>query len=373
MQKFPGLVGPQGRDRNLTFNAEAAINLIVQRADGGTPKSESQEYQRPGLDLFASAGSGPITAMLGQDGRCFVCSGVRFCEVLPSGNVTTIGTINYTGFPATLSTSGAEGHQVFITSGGLGYIYDTSTDTLTQITDPAFPTFVSQGLFFDSSFLVLNAANGAFMVSDLYDGLNWNGLNVGLESQFSDKVVAFTKTHDNLWLFGTRNTAPWANNGAGGAAGFVPIPGSVIEHGTAAAFACVEVDNAPMWLGQDAQGSYVVWRANGYTPVKVSTFAIEYELAQVADLSRSIAMTYQELGHTFYVLYVPGLDYSFVYDLASEEWTLFAHWVPRIGNWMPYVGTTHTFIWGKHLVGDRRSGAIYEQSLSLPTDNVVTL
>jgi hypothetical protein len=379
MAKFPGFLGGYHTTRSRTFNDEASFDVYLERGTG-TPKAQDALYRRTGLELFSYCGAGPVSALFGQDGRAFAVAGAVFGELFPSGTFTAIGTVDTATFPATISSSGAQGEELFITSGGNGYIYNLSDGTFEQILDDGFPDYVIQGLYMSAAFIALDGTTGAFYVSANLDGLTWDGLDQGIESQFSDRIVAMTRTHDNLWLFGTRNTAPWYNAGAissisgaiSGAAGFQPVPGTVIEHGTGATFACVEVDNSPMWLGQDAQGGAVVWRANGYTPVRVSTHAVEHYLAPAGtNLQQAIAFGYQEEGHTFYVLYVPGLEQSLVYDIATGEWFLWGHWIPEQASYIPYVGVNHAYIWGKHLVGDRQSGAIYEQSLAFPTDTVV--
>jgi len=179
-----------------------------------------------------------------------------------------------------------------------------------------------------------------------------------------------TRTHDNLWLFGTRNTGPWYDSGDASFP-FTPVQGALIEHGIGAPFSAIELDNTVWWLGQDEQGSGVVWRANGYTPQRVSTHAVEYALTQVQSYQNALAFGYQEQGHTFYVLYVPGLETTWAYDIASDQWHERALWDTRYGRYFPHVAVNHCFTWGKHLVGDRQSGAVYEQSLAFEDDRLI--
>jgi hypothetical protein len=227
------------------------------------------------------------------------------------------------------------------------------------------------GLFFDSSFLALADFDGKFVVSGLYDGLSWNALDAGIESQFSDKVVAFLRSHDNLILGGSRNTAIWVDSGSGGAAGFVPQPGTIIEHGVLAPFTMIELDNTAWWLGQDAQGAKMVWRLDGYTPSRVSTRALEFDLERVgSQIANSVAWAFQEQGHTFYVLQVPGLDTTWVYDISTQLWFEWAHWDINLDQWLPYRPQNHCYAFGKHLVGDGGSGAIFEQSMQFLGDLV---
>jgi hypothetical protein len=285
-------------------------------------------------------------------------------QINASRTVTALGSVSASAIPATFSYNTAIGHQVFVTAGRKGYIYDTVDQTFAQITDVDFPTNVGQGLFFDGYFAALDLDTGKFVLSDLFDGLNWNGLDFGLESQFPDKVISFTRTHDNLWLYGSQNTAPWYDSG-NPSFPFQPVQGGLIEHGIAAPFSAVELDNTVWWLGRDAQGSGVVWRANGYTPVRVSTHAVEYELGKLQDYSNAVAYGYQEEGHSFYVLYVPGLPTTWVYDVSTDEWHERGHWDVQRNDYVPHVAVNHCYAFGKHLVGDRQSGAVYEQRMPL--------
>ncbi len=301
----------------------------------------------------------------------FAVSGAVFWEVFAGGTVIARGAVKRSSVAATIASNGAQGHQLFIVSGGLGYIFDLEANTFEQILEDDFPNPCTMGVFFDSSFLALNGRTGAFSVSALYDGLSWNALDQGIESQVSDKTVAFGRSHDNLILAGTRNTAIWVNSGSGGAAGYVPQPGTIIEHGILAPFTLLELDNTAWWLGQDPQGAKQVWRLDGYTPVRKSTFAVENDIARVGDaIYNAVAWGCQEQGHTWYVLYIPSIDTCWAYDISCDMWTEWGHWSTRYGRFFPYRIMNHAYGFGKHLTGDRLSGAIFEQSLEALADTV---
>ncbi len=130
-------------------------------------------------------------------------------------------------------------------------------------------------------------------------------------------------------------------------------------------------DNTVVFIGLNAEGQGMVWRMNGYTPTRISTFAIENILRNLPRIDDAMGWTYQEAGHLFYVLYLPSNDTTLVYDVSSNSWVEFAHWVPDLVNWTPYVGRCHAFGFGKHLVGSRTNGVIYEQSQHFYSDGLV--
>ncbi len=371
MSEFSGFIGPSNTQASRWSDAERTLSGYVRIVDAGTPKAKSNMYRRPGLRRFCTLQHGPVSTIFAQDGRCFAVGGKGFFEILPSGVSVAWGAVETAQIAASICSNGKQGHQLFIVSGAAGFIFDLVTNTLTRIPIDPFPDNVIMGCFFNGAFLALSGKDGSFSVSALYDGTSWNALDKGIESQFSDQIIAFVRSHDNLILFGSRNTAIWVDDGSGGAAGFVPQPGTIIEHGIVAPYSVVEVDNTCYYLGQDAQGSRMVWKLDGYTPTRVSTHAFEAAIARVAIPFNAVGWSYQEQGHSFYVLYVPGMPTTWVYDISTEQWHERDHWDTRIGQSVPYVGVNHAFVFGRHLVGDRSSGTVYEQDMAYFDDRLV--
>jgi hypothetical protein len=370
MSRLPGFVGPFNRTRSVNFDVEDTINLYVERRDAGTPKTEGNLLDRPGLSPFVYLTNGPVRALFAQDGRCFAVSGNGFHEIFANQTMITRGTVSADTNPATIHSNGIAGGQLFIVSGMLGYIFDLTTNTLTQITDVDFPFPAVRGVYVDSYFIAMEAYNLRFHISALLDGDDWNGLDVASVSESSDNKIAMAVSHRELWLFGTKNTEVWVNTGAANFP-FAPIPGVFIEHGIAAPWSVVSVDNTLVWLGADELGNGVVWRANGYTPARVSTFAVEDYIRRLSRIDDAIAFAFQMGGHTFYVLYLPQADTTLVYDISNGEWMRWAIWNPDLGHWEPWIPRCHCFGFGKHLMGDRRSAMVYESALDILTDAVV--
>ena len=80
-----------------------------------------------------------------------------------------------------------------------------------------------------------------------------------------------------------------------------------------------KMDNGVFWLGKDARGQGIVYRANGYTGTRVSTHAVEWQIQRYGDMSDAIGYAYQQDGHTFYVLTFPSADATWVYDAATKH------------------------------------------------------
>lgn len=359
---FPVFLGPSNAQRSPIADASKTENLFLSSPAAGAPKASPVAYLRPALRLFASA-TGPIRGCLNHNGRVFVVGGAYLYELNSNGTVTQRGgPMVLNARQASLHANAV--HQIFITSGGEGYIFNDATNVFSNITSPTFPTAVPTGDYLGSYFVALSGADGRFQISGIQDGFTWSALEFGLVSDFADKVIHLIRINDNLALFGDQHGQLWWNNG-NASFPFAPLQAGLIEHGIAAPDSAVVTDNHLHFLVANPDGQGIVVRLEGVTPRRISTPAVEFSLSQ-GDLSRAVAGSFQIQGHLFYVLYVPGLQFSWVYDLSENAWYEWGHWRPNLGASIPFLGTSFVSAWGKNFAGDRQSGALYEIVLSDP-------
>jgi len=266
--------------------------------------------------------------------------------------------------PVTIHANGDAGNQLWITSGGVGYVFDLLTNTLTVEGVPG--TTVTMGSFLDARFLYLDADTGAFYASALYDGTSWNPTMVA-QSESGDPWRALIVTPDDLIrLLGETTGEVWANQGT------LPFPFSQIREasspfGIVAPFAWA-VDTAISWVAQNAQGRPLIVRCPGYTPERISTHAIETALSQYTDLDLTIAFAYSERGHSYSVFTFPTGNETWCYDQSIQLWHQRAIWDPVNAVWNAYRPGCQMMAFGKQIVGDRLTGSLYEMSSAFHTD-----
>lgn len=370
-----------------TADSERTINLYPEAlsAPGAQGISRMALYGTPGVRPHIQVGGGPIRALYWQDSAGgYLIAGQRFYEFYPNGSVTYRGQVVDDGQPASLVSNGSEGHQLFIVSGGYGYLFDYNSNTFTTLTGtvPAFPVpdystpytprGVRMGAYCDGYFLVLLDGWNRFQLSGLMDGTTWDGLDVASVSTATDQLVAMAVDHREVWLFGSQHITIWYDSG-NASFPFQPISGTHIEQGCRAPWSVVRLDNSLFWVGGDERGAGIVWRAQGYTPTRVSTHAVEHVLASCDRIDNIISWAYQERGHSFYVMYLPNWDTTWVYDVATQQWHERAHWDSRLMRWIPHVGRCYCYAWGKHLVGDRQSPTVYVMDQDYLEDTLVVL
>ncbi|CAM6005675.1 unnamed protein product [Sphagnum balticum] len=291
-------------------------------------------------------------------------SGQGFYEISLNGTVTNWGSVTFSNPLVCFSDNGT---QVCVVGGNNGYVFTLATNTLVQITSSGW-NGANTVAFLDGYGIFDWPGTNQYYVSALYDFTTINASNFSAIASSSNNIVAVHVLHQNVWVFGTNSVEIEYDAGNLGFP-FARIQGAFIEYGCVAPLSVVSTANTLLWLGNDQQGQGVVWMAQGYQPVRVSTAAIEYALAQYVDLSTASAWTYQEDGHYFYCLNVSGYGTTLVYDISMKQWHERGFWDAQYGRFDQHLAICHTFNFGYHLVGDYRNGNVYRMSPLFYDDN----
>lgn len=371
MPRF-GFVGPSYTVQSSEVAAEECINWFaetnesggafdMEQAYGGREFSSLKSYYgTPGLKAFADL-TYPPRGGIEANGRCFFVAGATFWELLADGTKTNRGGVVNDQVAASLAFNGI---QILVVTGGHAYCFTLATNALVEVTAQLAGVPV-QCDSADTYFIVCFQNSNKYQMSQVLDGTTWPGQLVNEVSVFPDNIAALIVNHRELWIFGNRRSQPFQDTGS--AEVFDPIPGALIEHGCGATFSAIRADNSVFWVDEDERGGRMVWRSNGYTPQRISTHAVEVWLDQQPGISGLTAYSYQQRGHIFYVMYVPGGDCTWVYDIGENLWHKRAAWAN--GNYQPHWSWNHVYCFGKHLVGDWNSGKVYDMGFGYYDDN----
>lgn len=359
------LVGPTNEQDAKSFDVQRTINYYPMYNEISGGKEPTSLRGTPGLNLEAVAGFGPhrggITA---ANSRSFLVSGNKFYELESDATLTVRGTLNSVTGQVGMEENNAG--EVIIVDGLNGYLFDTATDTFSQITDGDFYGGFSVA-FMDGYFIVPRPGAQEYGISGINDGASWGALDFGTASVSPDNLVAVIASVSNAWMLGETSCEAHANSGAAEFP-FERIPGAVIQTGCAAFATAKKFDNTVAFLGIDEQGRGVVWKIDGYNAKKISTQAIERKIAAVNSFAGSYAHVYHEQGHVFYCLQIPGLDTTLVYDGTTGLWHERAYNNPENGQFERHrMGSIFTFA-NKVWVGDRENGNLYTMSLDYYDD-----
>lgn len=357
----------------------------------GGALSYSAELQLTDFRVVSTTGTVPMISTSGGNSVA-----VRaLCEINGRGfAIASNGPNNYffenhadgtsTAYPVTTGTSyryalpgdtrpqmEASQTQILILSGGQGFIFDLKANTLSAITAAGFPAGAVKAGFLDGYFIVLEPNSQTFAISGLNDGTSWDALDFGDAEGEPGNVTSFVVDHRQIWFLGNNHGEIYYNSGD---ANF-PISrleGAFMEQGCSAIDSAFRCDNTIFWKGGNRDGENIFWRANGYTPERISTYAIEALVDSFGDTSDCSGYCYQEGGHTFARWDFPsangGLGASLLYDVGEQSWHERGWWDGSLGQYRADLARCHMFVFGKHLVGDYRSGNIYVQSMDYATD-----
>lgn len=307
------LVGPSYTLATRKADVQRSVNmhLVGMETPGKAPFIMDSI---PGLLQFAQP-DGAIRGMFVAAGRAFVVAGATLYELSSSGVATVRGSLVTSSGIVSMAYGLT---QLVLVDGPNGYVLTLSTNVFAKITAPGF--FGSPRVrFLDNYFLFIHPQTQQFYISAINDATTEDPLDFASAESQPDNLVSMEVDHSEIWLFGSLSTEVWFNSGAPDFP-FQRNRGAAIEIGCQAVHSVAKLDNSIFWIGQDINGSGIVYRALGFQPTRISTQAIEQALQASTDLSSAVAFTYEDSGLSFYCINAPGLTSTWCYEVSTGTW-----------------------------------------------------
>jgi hypothetical protein len=276
----------------------------------------------------------------------------------PTNNTTATDVLTNDGVPVSWATSGDAGQQVLIGAGGAAFCFDLVTNRLAKVVDGC-----TQVGYIGGYFVILDAATSTLKVSQLLDGFTWDDSQIYQRLNAGDRWLAMGVTSNEIWLFGTASADVWQGTG-NDETRFAPYNSISIDEGIIAPKSLnLFAGSSFIWLGQSTKGAGVIWKSQGYEAQQISTRGIERAIERYTSISDAVGWSYQQEGHHFYVLLFPRDRATWVFDGITGEWHSRGRWDPDLKMYTAYRPWWHAFAFGgvgfgKHLVGDRKTGII---------------
>lgn len=356
-------IGGSYTARSKNLNAEQCINLYPETG-GPTSKNVAMLVGTPGKRLWATVGTGPIRGVLRASATvAVVVSGSEVYTVSTAGAATLRGSITTGTTPVSLASNG---QKAMLVTGPEGYVLDLSSLVLAPIGDSDF-TGADTVQFIDGYFVFNKRNTGQFQITGLYDTVV-DPLDFATAEGAPDLLLSLLVDHREIWLFGETSTEVYFNSGNSDFP-FERINGAFIEQGCAAKFSPAKLDNTVYWLTSDERGYGTVQRASGYQPQRVSTHALEFAISQMSRIDDAVAYTYQQEGHSFYVLNFPTAQQTWAFDAATNLWHQRAWRDPSNNTLKQDRAICQMNFNGETVVGDWENGNLYVLDLDYFTDN----
>lgn len=362
------LTGGAYRAHSLVSAAQRQVNLYSEPVPGNlTEPAPVALYPTPGLRALVTMAQAPIRGLhRATNGTLYVVAGSGVYAVSSAWTASSLlGSI--TGGPLTPVSMADNGLQLVIVDGSAnGWTVTLANNAFARIVDPTGSFRGGTRVdYLDTFFLFAVPNTPQFQVSNSL-ATTFDPLYFANKEAFSDLLVSLIVAKREIWLIGTQTTEVWYNTG-GADFPFSSMPGVFIDRGCCAPYSVAEIDNAVFWLSQDRYGQGIILQGAGYEATRVSTYAIEAELATYASLTDAIGYTYQLAGHVYYVLSFPSADKTWCYDITTKLWHEWV-WLDTNGTEHRHRGVCGCAAYSTVVLGDWQSGALYALDPAVYTD-----
>lgn len=358
------------QDESPALSAMRCINWIPTVSEG--PALNVTSLKQPyGLSQFASTGLGACRGKWVVNEIDYSVSGNTLVSISSTGVVTTLGTITGT-VRVDMADNGT--FLVIVVPGGDGFVFDTSTSTLTQITDPDYQ--VSDTVRFYRGVFVFTTSDGKqLFTSTLNQPLQFDALDFGSAEGDPDRIVTQIVDHDELSVIGSQTTEVFRFVGGVGFPLQI-IPGAFTEKGAHSKYSAIEFDSTYLFLGGGKNELTAVWRqTSSSSAVKISTNAIDNAIQKYTkeEIKSAYAMTFSKQGQffaifTFVSSRIPSR--TFVYNGTASGLSGSSIWFELQTGLDDNLWRANaiTRAYGKLLVGDAIDGRIGEIDDSVFTE-----
>lgn len=307
-------------NQSIPMSHQNCINWIPQVAEDDS-LSASALIQPKGLTQFGTTGDAANRGAIVMGGIPYVVNGNALYSFDSAGAYTNYGFISGTG-RVSMASNGTK--LAIVVPGGNAYQFDSSTSTITQVTDPDYVT--ADTVVFKDGYYVYTASDGSiFFNSALNDPLTFDALDFGTAEINPDRIIAAHVNHNELFILGEETIEVFQNIGGSGFP-FQRIQGANIQKGCYAKFSPIEFDNTFMFVGGGVNEKAAIWRVvSSQSAVKVSTDAIDYAIQKFTDaeIANAFSYTFSVNGQfivafTFESETIP--DITFCYNGTSKKW-----------------------------------------------------
>lgn len=288
---------------SLPLSAQRAVNCYL---EPGPPaaKTPAAIVSSFGIKRYITVGSGPLKSGIRVNDLLYIVSGrdlysVRGTQTKFLGSIPNV-------FDRVVMAS--DGTNLVVIADLLMYVWNGSTFTVVGGDFPGYAWMT----YLDGYFIGGPGDRRFYLNHTAFDPTVFNALDFASAESSPGNIVAGLTDHREVFLFKNDAVEVWYNAGDADfplsrtASGF-------IELGLASKYGVAKADNAPFFAASN--GTLV--RVNGYTPVRISTTAIEQAIAKFANQS-CVAHKWVENGHTMVAFtYAEG---TFVYDASTQLW-----------------------------------------------------
>lgn len=343
------LIGPTYQNRSFNVNNQVTQNFYVQVNNTGERLSLNPF---PGLKAFSTAGVGANRGMGVLNNTLYTISGNELYSVSSTGTATLIGSISGNS-QCFLESDGT--NLVIATTTTKPYTYDGST--LTLGTDADLPN--ASSVAYINNRVVYDGNNADVAFADLGSPLVVDSSNITANDVSPDDTLAVVSKNQRIYVFGEDSIVPYFNSGTGNPPFSLIQNATVTDLGLGAIHSIATNKNHIYFLGSDLQ----VYRLRDLFPEPIGNPAMGQAIAGYSDASNARGCCFTLDNQEFYLINFPG-GQSWLFS-ESAGWTTLTYGLQGY----PSLINDYQYVYGKHIVSDRRNGNLYELDFATYQDN----
>lgn len=296
----------EGTSPSLQNSRETLINMFAQPEVSG--KSRILRRQRVGVVRRLSVPTDMRCIERYLDTHYLLISNRLYSW--DGSNLIFLGTIGSTEGRCTMVFDDIG--RILIADGERAYYYNGST--IRKVDTPR-SLRVGYCAYLGGYGIVNEQGTGTFYITGLSDFSTINALDFASAESAPDPIIRPFVDHNELWLFGRTTTE--IRRLSGGDFPFSAFSAAQLERGILAPFAVAAEDNTIFFVGNDG----IVYRANGYTPMRISTTAIEQRITAVSAEAKALCdcFVYVRDGNKFLTITF-GDELTVQYNIATGLW-----------------------------------------------------
>lgn len=399
MPRLP-LVGPESALLSPGVAASECINYYPEAIESPPDQVKNAAILRgvPGYEFLSNLGIGSIRGLWScaspsGGGRLFVVRSNTIHEVDSDGISVSdhvLPTPNVDNGPVQIFPNAAGTMIAIIANGYVHYWTGAAGSgvTLATFSGGATPVPALSGAVLGNALYVHAPWGGTpdegrrVYFSAPNDFTSWDALDYKDKEGASDYIQRLVSDKGQLYVFGaTDESEVWQLDPSTGLP--IVIPGASMRQALAARWSPSLLSESLFFLGGGPRGGTVAYQMRGFSPIPISTPAIEAEWSGIATFAeQAISFAYiSKTGHPFWVVNYSTGRLTYVYDVRESArlgfpcWHTRARWNALAGAWNQSRAWHHTFIpeWGAsgmHIVGGGETfGKLYEMSDDCYTDD----
>lgn len=375
------LIGGTYEQRFKDWNSQRTINWYPKLSD----KNEKNKTQialipRKGLkeftDLSGDSVRGQYTVRTLSQERHFAVVGTTLYEVFYDGSSVSRGALTgmATGSRSKVYMSVNLNSELMIQDSEAGYYLDLTTNTLNPITDLDYPGGTT--LDYADGYFLISDKEGRVTFSNLGSASEWDGFNFFTPTFKPDKVKAVRAIREEVYCFGDETIEIYINDGD---SPFSRQSRTSSYYGLTAKDSVAIHTSGVFFLGKSQfGGSDVYVMGNDYSVTPISTPAIAGLINEETNEDAEGFVHSTKDGHIFYVLHLPSLKTTLLYDITTGMWHERQSQKPgpdADGSKQQdmYRARNHTSFKGLNLFGDWFSGKIFVEDGTTDDGNIRVL